>query len=164
MVARAFLPENNLQLQQMVNTVLSDLSDAAVTVTETGSSVEVNSVQVSSRVFGDVPAVLLFAPMVAHVSDTPGTGAELCALNRRHPLVKFDLAGHVVSAMVSFPARPFAPDHVRESLQVLLAAVMQESRTLAERLGGTVCQVQPAAPVLHDKPQRHRRRMALASV
>ncbi len=90
------------------------------------------------RVLDDRPALRFFSHVVCEVTDPVRARLEVEVLNRRTPMLKFQLAGDIVLASYELPADPFVAHQVLGVLESLSDSLNELSVDLADRVGGTL--------------------------
>ncbi|MCL2541252.1 MAG: hypothetical protein FWE71_02195 [Nocardioidaceae bacterium] len=88
--------------------------------------------------FDDQPAVRIMARVAHDVRSRRQAAVELAILNRNSVFVDWALTDRDVWQRITFPAGPFAPDHLDEMLRQFFAAMSETRDDLALRLGATV--------------------------
>lgn len=90
------------------------------------------------RVLEDRPALRFFSHVVCEVRDRARARVEVEVLNRRVPLLKFQLAGDTVLASYELPADPFVAHQVLGVLESLSESLNELAVDLAERVDGAL--------------------------
>ncbi|ROR90143.1 T3SS (YopN, CesT) and YbjN peptide-binding chaperone 1 [Nocardioides aurantiacus] len=90
------------------------------------------------RVLEDRPTLRFFSHVVCEVSDARRARIEVEILNRRTPLLKFQLAGDTVLASYELPADPFVAHQVLGVLESLSDSLNELAVDLADRVGGSL--------------------------
>lgn len=90
------------------------------------------------RVLGDRPALRFFSHVVCEVTDPVRARLEVEVLDRRTPMLTFQLAGDIVLASYDLPADPFVAHQVLGVLESLSDSLNEVAVDLAERVGGTL--------------------------
>ncbi|KQT94145.1 hypothetical protein ASG49_04335 [Marmoricola sp. Leaf446] len=90
------------------------------------------------RVLEDRPTLRFFSHVVCEVSDTRRARLEVEILNRRTPMLKFQLADDLVLASYELPADPFVAHQVLGVLESLSDSLNELAVDLADRVGGSL--------------------------
>jgi len=133
----AVFPGDRAHLRSLVDEALTPFFGHAPEHDEDGDiPVSSGSAVVFVMVPEGVPAIQLFAPLLCDVTDPDRAAFEVAVLNRDLSFIKFVATGDHVTACLYVPAWPFAPEHLRMMLAVMVEKVGEIGDDLVARVGG----------------------------
>lgn len=139
-------PEDADDLQRLVDETLTPLFGHPPEKDDDGDiPVRSGSALMFVRVRHETPVVEVFAPLVRDISDRTRAAEVVADLNRGSLFIRYVLFDDTVMAVISLPAMPFVPAHVRDMLSVLSDTAGNIDDEVATRLGGRLMFEEPAA-------------------
>ncbi len=132
-----YVPESPLELDQIVEKILSSLLGRPVWQDEDGDyPMRYGSVVVFVRPRAEEPIVELLSPVVRDVENRDQALLELSILNRRAAFISYHLEGTTIVARVHLPAFPLVANHLIELLSTMSQTLDRADEDLALRVGG----------------------------
>lgn len=150
-------PQDAEDLQRLVDETLTPVFGHPPQKDDDGDiPVRSGSALVFVRVRRDAPVVEVFAPLVRDISGRTRAAEVVADLNRRSVFIRFVLLDDAVLAVISLPAMPFVPAHLRDMLALMSETADDIDDQLAERLGGRLT-FQDEPIDVGDSPTERRR-------